>query len=93
MKRFGTRQEVWEGECTMTRGGLTKDDLILSKSNRLVSKKKSEAAKAAYAKFGFKKRAPKEQKQVPKEQEQKQQQKQKQKPKRKRRRKKKPEAE
>ena len=77
MKRFGTRQEVWEGECTMTRGGLTKDDLILSKSNRLVSKKKSEAAKAAYEKFGFKKRA------VPVPE----------KPKRKRRRKKKPEAE
>jgi hypothetical protein len=64
----------------MTRGGLTKDDLVLSKSNRLVSKKKSEAARAAYAKFGFKKReAPKPE--------------QPEKPKRKRRRKKKPEAE
>jgi hypothetical protein len=56
MKKFGTRQEVWEEECTMTRGGLTKDDLVLSKSNRLVSKKKSIAARAAYQKFGFKKR-------------------------------------
>ena len=56
-KKFGTRQEVWDGECMMTRGGLTKDDLVLSKTGRLVSRKKSEAARASYAKFGFKKRA------------------------------------
>ena len=56
MKKFGSRQEVWNGECMMTRGGLTKENLVLSKSNRLVSKRKSEAARAAYQKFGFKKR-------------------------------------
>ena len=56
MKKFGSRQEVWDGECMMTRGGLTKENLVLSKSNRLVSKRKSEAARAAYQKFGFKKR-------------------------------------
>ena len=58
VKKFGTRQEVWDGESSMTRGGLTKDDLVLSKTGRLVSRKKSEAARASYAKFGFKKRAP-----------------------------------
>ena len=56
MKKFGSRQEVWNGECMMTRGGLTKENLVLSKSNRLVSKRKSEAARAADQKFGFKKR-------------------------------------
>ena len=40
----------------MTRGGLSKDDLMLSKTGRIVSKKKSEAAREAYTKFGFKKR-------------------------------------
>jgi hypothetical protein len=40
----------------MTRGGLTKDDLMMSKTGRIVSKKKSEAAKKAYDTFGFKKR-------------------------------------
>jgi hypothetical protein len=40
----------------MTRGGLTKNDLMLSKSGRIVSKKKSEAAKVAYTQFGFRKR-------------------------------------
>ena len=56
MKKFGSRQEVWDGECMMTRGGLTKENLVLSKNNRLVSKRKSEAARTAYQKYGFKKR-------------------------------------
>ena len=55
-RKFGTRSEVWEDSCSMTRGGLTKDDLMLSKTGRIVSKKKSEAARAAYNKFGFNKR-------------------------------------
>jgi len=41
----------------MTRGNLTKDDLIMSSSGRLVSKRKSEAAKKNYEKYGFNKRA------------------------------------
>ena len=57
VKKFGTRQQVWDEECTMTRGGLSKDDLVLSKAGRIVSKKKSEAARASYQKFGFQKRA------------------------------------
>ena len=56
MRKYGSRQEVWDGLCTMTRGGLSKDDLIMSKTNKIVSKKKSEAAKISYDKFGFAKR-------------------------------------
>lgn len=55
MRKYGSRQDVWDGVCTMTRGGLTKDSLIL-KNGKLVSKKKSEAARAAYEKYGFSKR-------------------------------------
>lgn len=55
MKKYGTRQDVYDGVCQMTRGGLTKDDLIF-KNGRLVSKRKSEAAKLAYEKYGFAKR-------------------------------------
>lgn len=54
-RKYGTRQEVYDGLSEMTRGGLKKDDLILSRG-KLVSKKKSEAAKASYAKYGFRKR-------------------------------------
>ena len=57
MKKYGSRQEVWNNEAEKTRGGLQKDDLILSKTGRIVSKKKSLAAAASYAKFGFQKRA------------------------------------
>jgi len=56
VKKFGSRQQVWDEECTMTRGGLAKNDLVLSKAGRIVSKKKSEAARASYQKFGFQKR-------------------------------------
>ena len=55
-RKYGTRSEVWEDVATMTRGGLTKENLILSKGGKIVSKKKSEAAKANYASFGFNKR-------------------------------------
>lgn len=55
MRKYGSRQDVFEGVCQMTRGGLTKDDLIF-KNGKLVSKKKSEAAKKAYEKYGFAKR-------------------------------------
>ncbi len=55
-RKYGTRQDVWNEACTMTRGGLTKDKLMLSKTGKIVSKAKSESAKANYAKFGFTKR-------------------------------------
>ena len=56
MRKYGSRQDVWDSVCTMTRGGLAKDDLMLSKNGKIVSKRKSEAARAAYDKFGFNKR-------------------------------------
>ncbi len=59
MRKFGTRSEVFDGQATMTRGGLKKDDLMLSRTMKIVSKKKSEMAKASYAKYGFRSRAEK----------------------------------
>ena len=56
MRKYGNRQDVYNGEAEKTRGGLTKDDLILSKTGKIVSKKKSLAAAESYKKFGFKKR-------------------------------------
>ena len=56
MRKYGNRQDVFNGEAEKTRGGLTKDDLILSKTGKIVSKKKSLAAAESYKKFGFKKR-------------------------------------
>ena len=55
-RRYGSREEVWQDEASMTRGGLKKADLMISRTGRIVSKKKSEQAKANYSKFGFKKR-------------------------------------
>lgn len=42
------RRGVWKGERTKTRGGLTKDQLIVSKSGTIVSKQASARAKAGY---------------------------------------------
>ena len=56
VKRYGTRNDVFEGLAEKTRGGLAKDDLMLSKTGKIVSKKKSMAAKASYDRFGFSKR-------------------------------------
>ena len=36
MRKYGTRSEVYNGECEKTRGGLTKDDLMLSKTGKIV---------------------------------------------------------
>jgi len=51
---------VYEGTADSTRGGLVKDDLILSKNGKIVSKKKSMKALENYKKFGFKKRVKEE---------------------------------
>ena len=56
MKKYGNRIDVYNGEAEKTRGGLTKDDLMLSKTGKIVSKKKSLAALASYTKYGFAKR-------------------------------------
>ena len=52
MLKYGDRNSVWNGEAKQTRGGLTKEDLIMSKSGKIVSKKKSESARALYQKNG-----------------------------------------
>ena len=57
MKKYGDRQAVYNGIAEKTRGGLTKDDLMLSKTGRIVSKKKSLAAAESYKKYGFSKTA------------------------------------
>lgn len=46
---YGTNQEVWDGHAEKTRSGLTKADLILNKSGKPVSKKRSEGAKKLIA--------------------------------------------
>lgn len=56
MRKYGDRQSVYDGLSEMTRGGLKKDDLMLSRNGKIVSKKKSERAKSDYAKYGFAKR-------------------------------------
>ena len=60
MKKYGTRSEVFADEAEKTRGGLKKEDLMLSKDGKIVSKKKSLAALETYKKYGFKKRETKE---------------------------------
>lgn len=57
-RRYGSRYEVFDTETAeQTRGGLKKDDLMLSRTGKIVSKKKSLAAKALYDQYGFQKRA------------------------------------
>ena len=55
-RKYGTRSEVWEGIAQQTRGRLTKDKLVLSRSGRIVSKRKSEMAKKTYLEHKFAKR-------------------------------------
>ena len=56
-RRYGSRYEVFDTETAeQTRGGLKKEDLMLSRTGKIVSKKKSLAAKALYDQYGFQKR-------------------------------------
>ena len=62
-RKYGTRSEVFDLQTAYsTRGGLTKDDLVLSRTGKIVSKKKQESARRAYKEFGFAKRVAKEEK-------------------------------
>ena len=57
MRKYGTRSEVFDSKTAMmTRGGLKAEDLILSRTGKIVSRKKSELARSNYEKFGFTKR-------------------------------------
>ena len=42
---IGTRAQVWHGTSKKTSGGLTKSDLMMNKSGRIVSKSKHFSAK------------------------------------------------
>ena len=56
-RRYGSRYEVFDTETALqTRGGLKKEDLMLSRTGKIVSRKKSLAAKALYEQYGFQKR-------------------------------------
>ena len=46
IKACGAHKEVWEGTALHTGGGLSKDDLILNKKDKIVSRQQSEATKA-----------------------------------------------
>lgn len=42
MNKYGTREEVWLGQAYMTKGGLQKKDLMISKKDKIVSRIKHE---------------------------------------------------
>jgi len=69
-KGIGTRAQVWHGTACKTSGGLTKNNLLMTKRGRIVSRKKHDTAKkekrlekhgffAQKGKFGMVKGAPK----------------------------------
>ena len=45
LKKRGTREQVWNGEAHSTSGGLTRQDLMISNTGKIVSKKASEKSK------------------------------------------------
>lgn len=50
----GARRAVWEGRAMKTRGGLTRDDLKVSKSTgKIVSKRASRASKRNFERNGL----------------------------------------
>lgn len=46
-KIIGSRAQVWHGTATHTSGGLTKDDLMMNKHKRIVSKRRHAAGQTA----------------------------------------------
>jgi hypothetical protein len=46
-KVIGSRAQVWHGTATHTSGGLTKNDLMMNKYNRIVSKRRHAAGQNA----------------------------------------------
>jgi hypothetical protein len=63
-RRYGTRSEVVDGLAFETRGKMRAADIMVSRSGKLVSKRKSDAAKLAYQKYGFRKREEEEKEKV-----------------------------
>ncbi len=54
MLRTGSKAQVWHGNAQKTSGGLTKEDLMKNKAGRIVSKKKHELGKLAFARNNLK---------------------------------------
>ncbi len=46
--KFGSKDDVFNGLAAKTKGGLTKDDLVLNKKNKVVSKKMQANAMARF---------------------------------------------
>ena len=66
-RRYGSRYEVFDTQTALqTRGGLKKEDLMLSRTGKIVSRKKSLAAKKLYEEYGFSKRIKPKKKTPPK---------------------------
>jgi hypothetical protein len=51
MKSVGTKKEVFDGLARKTSGGLTKDDLTLNKSGKVVSKRQQQRGKELYSQY------------------------------------------
>merc|ERR1719336_2886643 len=49
----GSYRKVWNGTAKFTKGGLVKDDLMLNKRGKVVSKKQYEKGQALQAKGGW----------------------------------------
>ena len=47
MRRVGNREEVWHGHAHHTSGGLTRSDLKLNSSGKIVSRRASERARSS----------------------------------------------
>ena len=50
-KTIGSRAEVFHSNAKHTSGGLCKEDLMMNKSGHIVSKRRSQMAKANYPKM------------------------------------------
>ena len=40
VRKYGSKQDVWDGKATMTKGKLKKPDLIIGSKNKVVSRKR-----------------------------------------------------
>ena len=49
-KKYGSREQVFNGLCYCTKSGLTKDNLMLNAKGKIVSRRKSELARERFNK-------------------------------------------
>ena len=55
MKKRGSKEEVYNGAALKTKGGLTKDKLIMNKRNKVVSKARADRGHQLYKDYVEKK--------------------------------------